>query len=161
MTKSTGFWFGMLLCAALVGCSSPHHGGMGHGSSERHWEKAQADIAALVRKHVADPQKAQEARAVTEDIVKEIRESRERSRQYHRQLYELNAKYEATPEEFTTILDDMHNRRMQSATRILGLRFKLKHLLTAQEWDGLSQDMMTHVSHYPRGSEPSSRSGGY
>ena len=118
MMHSIGLWFGMLLCATVAACTSPHHGEMGQRSNERHWEQAQADIAALVARHVTDPHKEGDARAVTEDIVKEIRESRERSRQYHRQSYELNAQYEATPEEFTKILDDMHNSRMQSAARI-------------------------------------------
>jgi hypothetical protein len=60
----------------------------------------------------------------------------------------LNAKYDAAPEEFTKILDEQNNSRMQSAAKILGLRFKLKGLLTAQEWNALSQDMMAYGDRY-------------
>ena len=53
----------------------------------------------------------------------------------------LNADYEAKPEQFTKILDEMNNARMASATKILGLRFKMKALLNAQEWNELTGAM--------------------
>jgi hypothetical protein len=53
----------------------------------------------------------------------------------------LNADYDAKPEQFTKILDDMSNARMASATKILGLRFKMRALLTAQEWNELTGAM--------------------
>ena len=142
----------VLLCAAvlslvLTGCSSPHYG-RGHGTGEAYWDKAKSDIASLVKKHVADPEKAKAANDVAEEIVAELKKSREQNRQYHRRLYELNAQYDATPEEFTKILDEANNTRMQSASRILGLRFKLKSLLTAQEWNALSQDLKAYGNRY-------------
>ena len=148
MMRSTGLWCAVTLSVVLAGCSSPHHGRMGHGSGEAYWDKAKGDIASLINKHVADPQKAKEANAVTEDIVAEIKTSRKQNSRYHRELYELNAKYDATPEEFTRILDAQSNSRMQSAAKILGLRFKLKNLLTAQEWNALSQDLAAYGNRY-------------
>jgi hypothetical protein len=137
--------------------------GYGYGSEDAYFDKAKSDMASLVKKHVADPQKAKEATQVTEEIMAEIKKSREHTRQSHRQLYELNAKYDAAPEEFTKILDEQNNSRMQSASRILGLRFKLKGLLTAQEWNALSQDMMAYGDRYygkgNRGDQP--RTSGY
>jgi hypothetical protein len=153
-----------LRCAAILsmlvaGCSSPHHGRMGAGDA--YWDKAKSDMASLVKKHVADPEKAKEANKVTEEIIAELRKSRDQNRQYHRQLYELNAKYDAAPEEFTKILDEANHSRMQSASRVLGLRFKLKSLLTAQEWNALSQDMMAYGSRYYGKGGDQSRAGGY
>ncbi|HJR78289.1 MAG TPA: hypothetical protein VJ805_15020 [Nitrospiraceae bacterium] len=148
MIRLNWMWCAVVLSALLAGCSSPHHGRMGHGAGEVYWDKAKSDMAALIKKHVADPERAKEANKVTEDIVAEIRKSRDQHRQYHRHLYELNAKYDATPEEFTKILDEANHSRMQSASRILGLRFKLKSLLTAQEWTALSQDMMAYGDRY-------------
>jgi hypothetical protein len=148
MMRSTGLWCAVTLLVVLAGCSSPHHGRIGHRSGEAYWDKAKGDIAALINKHVADPQKAKEANAVTEDIVTEIKKSREQNSRYHRELYELNAKYDATPEEFTKLLDAQNNSRMQSAAKILGLRFKLKNLLTAQEWNALSQDLAAYGNRY-------------
>jgi Tfp pilus assembly protein FimV len=147
MIRLNWVWCAAVFCALMAGCSSPHYGRM-HGTGDTYWDKAKSDMAALIKKHVADPERAKEANKVTEDIVAELRKSRDQTRQYHRQLYELNAKYDATPEEFTKILDEANHSRMQSASRILGLRFKLKNLLTAQEWNALSQDMMAYASRY-------------
>jgi hypothetical protein len=43
-------------------------------------------------------------------------------------LYQLNTKYEATPEDFTKLLDELNTARMRTAAMILGLRFKMKAL---------------------------------
>ena len=56
----------------------------------------------------------------------------------------------ASPEEFTKILDDTNNRRMRTATRVLGLRFKMKELMTADEWKALSDRMLQYSSRYER-----------
>jgi len=45
-------------------------------------------------------------------------------------------------------LDEQNNERMASATRILGLRFKLKTILTAQEWKDLTDAMDKTRSRY-------------
>jgi hypothetical protein len=92
--------------------------------------------------------------------VTEIKKSREQNSRYHRELYELNAKYDATPEEFTKILDAQNNSRMQSAAKILGLRFKLKNLLTTQEWNALSQDLAAYGNrYYGKGDDHAGKSG--
>jgi hypothetical protein len=70
----------------------------------------------------------------------------------------LNANYSATPEEFTKVLDDANNRRMQSATKILSLRFRMKDLMTAEEWKALSDQMLAYSSRYKH-SESSPRPG--
>ena len=161
MTRSNSLWCTLVLTLILAGCSSPHYGRMGHGSGDSYWDRDKGDIASLIKKHVADPQKATAADEVTEEIVAELRKSRVQSRQHHRQLYELNAKYDATPEEFTKILDEANHSRMQSAGRILGLRFKLKSLLTAQEWNALSQDLADYGNRYYGKGVDQSRMSGY
>ena len=92
------------------------------------------------------------------DIVAELKASREQARAGHRRLYELNANYAATPEEFTKALDDANNQRMQSAAKILSLRFKMKDLMTAEEWKALSDQMLSYSSRY-RHSESSPKTG--
>ena len=37
---------------------------------------------------------------------------------------------------------------MRSSAKILGLRFKMKGLLTAQEWAGLSEELQNYGSRY-------------
>ncbi|MGH7229591.1 MAG: hypothetical protein ACREIH_10320 [Nitrospiraceae bacterium] len=65
-----------------------------------------------------------------------------------KRLYELNANYGATPEEVTKILDDLNNDRVRTATKILGIRFKMKATLTPQECKTLSEGMALSVSRY-------------
>jgi hypothetical protein len=60
----------------------------------------------------------------------------------------LSANYAATPEEFTKALDDANNLRMQSAAKILSLRFRMKDLMTAEEWKALSDQMLAYSSRY-------------
>jgi hypothetical protein len=82
------------------------------------------------------------------EIVTELKASRENERAGHRRLYELSANYAATPEEFTKVLDDANNLRMQSAAKILSLRFRMKDLMTAEEWKALSDQMLAYSSRY-------------
>ena len=141
----------MLLSGVLVilftGCSSPHHGNYSRGQGD-YWNKASQDVSGLVEKHVRDPEKVKQVNAVMGEIITEIKSAREQHRQYHRALYELNANYSASPEEFTKILDELNNSRMRSSAKILGFRFKMKGLLTAQEWAGLSEDLQNYGSRY-------------
>ncbi|HKQ35932.1 MAG TPA: hypothetical protein VJT11_11555, partial [Nitrospiraceae bacterium] len=50
--------------------------------------------------------------------------------------------------EFTKVLDDANNQRMQSAAKILSLRFRMKDLMTAEEWKALSDQMLAYSSRY-------------
>jgi hypothetical protein len=150
---------GFVAVLALAGCSSPHHHGMaGEGKGDAYWQKGQQDMAALIDRTVKDQEKAGQVKTIVGEIVTELKASREQDRAGHRRLYELNANYSATPEEFTKVLDDANNRRMQSATKILSLRFRMKDLMTAEEWKALSDQMLAYSSRYKH-SESSPRPG--
>jgi len=152
--KSVKVWLLMsvLVWLPLAGCGG-YHGMGGHGRSGMGMvgEKAQKEMAALIDQTVQDPDKAKRAQAVVGDMIEEITQSYQNQRQFHRQLYEMNANYDATPEDFTKILDEASNSRMRSATKILGLRFKLKEMLTAAEWKTLSEGMNRYQSRYGQG----------
>lgn len=136
-----------VLLTLFAGCSSPHHGNYDRAQSD-YWNKASQDVSGLVEKHVHDPEKVKQVNIVMGEIITEIKSAGEQHRQYHRALYDLNANYAASPEEFTKILDELNNSRMRSAAKILGLRFKMKALLTSQEWAGLSEELQTYGSRY-------------
>jgi predicted KAP-like P-loop ATPase len=70
-----------------------------------------------------------------------VKQSAQQTRGYHEQLYSLNSDYQAKPEQFTKVLDELNNARMASGTKILGMRFKIRDLLTAQEWKDLTEEM--------------------
>lgn len=147
---------GLLMLAALAvlsGCSSHHHHGMmGAGNSEVYWQKGQQDMEGLINRTVKDPDKAKQVNVLAGEIIKELRAIREQQRAYHRDLYTLNASYTAAPEEFSKILNEANIQRMQSSARVLSLRFKMKDLMTADEWKALSDRMISYSGRYQHGS---------
>lgn len=142
-----------LATLATVGCAT--HPGMRYNGGGEPGASALGrglqEMTALIEKTVQDPEKAKQAQGIVEEIVAEVKQSSQQNQQVRQQLYKLNANYEATPEEFTKILDDLNNNRMKTATKILGLRFKMKAMLTAQEWKALSEGMAMSRSRYRHG----------
>ncbi len=136
-----------VLAAGLSGCSH-HHGSYEHGKGDYYWSKASQDVSGLIDKHVKNPETAKQVNVVMGEMITEIKSAREQHRQSHRALYELNANYSASPEEFTKILDELNTNRMRSAAKILGLRFKMKSLLTAEEWTAMSDELKRYGSRY-------------
>lgn len=143
---------GVFAAAVLAGCSSHHHhGAMGAGNSDAYWQKGQQDMTALIDRTVTDPEKAKLVNGFVTDIITELKAAREQERAYHRQLYTLNASYTTTPEEFSKILNESAQQRMGRSAKILSLRFKMKHLMTADEWKALSDQMLSYSGRYQHG----------
>jgi len=148
-------WAGLALAGLLVmgGCSGHHHHGMMEGGKgDAYWQKGQQDMEGLINRTVKDPEKAKQVNGIVGEIVQELKAGREQERNYHRQLYTLNSSYQATPEDFTKILDEGNNARMRSSAKILSLRFKMKDLMTADEWKALSDQMLAYSGKYQHGS---------
>ncbi|MBH0201614.1 MAG: hypothetical protein HP496_04765 [Nitrospira sp.] len=154
MKRKLSGLLGALSLVVLVGCSSHHHhhGMMGGGSSDAYWQKGQQDMEGLINRTVQDPEKAKGVNAYVGEIIKELKESREQERAYHRQLYTLNTSYTATPDEFSKIVNEANIQRAQSAAKVLSLRFKMKDLMTADEWKTLSDRMVSYSGRYQHGS---------
>ena len=159
MKRIQGYVLGLVILLALAGCSSHRHHEMGsEGKGDAYWQKGQQDMAAFIDRTVKDQEKAGQVKSIVSEIVAELKAGREQERAGHRRLYELNANYAATPEEFTKALDDTNDRRMQSAAKILSLRFRMKDLMTAEEWKALSDKMLAYSSRYKH-SESAPRTG--
>ena len=149
MKRIQRYALGLVAVFALAGCSPHHHYGMAGGEKgDAYWQKGQQDMASLIDRTVKDQEKAQQVKSIVNDIVAELKASREQDRAAHRRLYELNANYAATPDEFTKVLDDANSLRTQSATKILSLRFKMKELMTVEEWKALSDQMLAYSNRY-------------
>jgi Spy/CpxP family protein refolding chaperone len=116
-------------------------------------ERGLSQVRSLIDSTIKDPAKAKRAQEIVEAIVAEVRTSTQQSRKFHEQLYDLNAKYDATPEDFLKILDQLNNSRMKAAINILGLRFKMKDMLTAEEWKALSEGLTQARRRYRYGGE--------
>jgi hypothetical protein len=152
MKRIQRYVFGLVAVLTLAGCSSHHNYGMASDEKgDAYWQKGQQDMASLIDRTVKDQGKAEQVKSVVNDIVAELKAGREQARAGHRRLYELNANYAATPEEFTKVLDETNNQRMQSATKILALRFKMKEFMTVEEWKALSDRMLAYSSRYQHG----------
>lgn len=102
----------------------------------------------MIDRTFKDEGKAEQVKSVVSEIVAELKAIRDQECAGHRRLYELNANYEATPEEFTKVLDDAYNQRVQSATKFLVLYFKMKELMTVEEWNALSDRMLAYGGRY-------------
>ncbi len=137
----------------LVGCSSHHHHhGMAGGKSDSYWQKGQQDMEGLVNRTVQDPDKAKAVNALVGEIINELKAGREQERAYHRQLYTLNTSYTAPPDEFSKILNEATIQRTQSSAKVLSLRFKMKELMTADEWKAMTDKMLSYSGRYQHGS---------
>jgi transketolase len=145
---------GLLLLAGCGHHGAYHHGGgagggMGHG----HGADRGKEVMAAVEKAVPDPEKARRVQDALKEIMDEAAQSYKQNREFHRKLYELNASYTAAPEEFTKILDDLNNNRMRTGARILATRFKIKEMLTAEEWKAFTDNLNASRARYMHGHE--------
>ncbi len=152
MKRTLSGLFGMVAAVVLAGCSSYHHHGMmGGGNSDAYWQKGQQDMAALIDRTIKDPDRAKQINGVVGQIISELKAGREQERAYHRQLYTLNTSYTATPAEFTKILNEASQQRMGTSAKILTLRFKMKELMSADEWKDLTDQMLSYSNKYQHG----------
>ena len=155
-----------LVLLITAGCSG-HHQGRPGGHGEPTLQEVVPEVKHLVEQNVKDPEKATQVQAMVQDIAKEVRKSNQEVRGFHEQLASLNADYNAKPDQFLKILDGLNNTRMESAMKILTMRFKIKDMLTAEEWKNLNDAMIKvrqeHEKKPPGGAMPhgTSPSSGY
>ncbi len=145
----------LLALFVMPGCGKYYHKYRG---MEGAMERAQEEVSTLVESTLKDPAKAEQAKGIMGQIVAEVKHSRQQNRESHQQLYDLNVDYDAEPEEFLKMIDARNAQRMQTASKILRLRFDLKELMTREEWktftDGLAE-MRSRYRHPKRGEEKS------
>lgn len=141
--------FALLMTTLTVaGCAGRHGYETGAGHREAALQRGVTETNDLLDRTVKDPARATQAKAIVQDIVGEVKQSYKVNQEYHKKLYTLNTNYDAAPEQFTKLLDDLNNARMASATKILGMRFKMKSILTPQEWKEFAAAMDRARSHY-------------
>jgi uncharacterized coiled-coil DUF342 family protein len=149
MRAGKALLFGLGILLVSTGCAGHH--GPGYGGRAQAMEKGAAEMKALVAETVQDPEKAKRVQAVMDEMMGEVRQLAQQDREFHRKLYDLNANYDATPEQFTKILDDLNNNRMRASMTILAKRFQMKEMLSAQEWKALTDGMEKIRSRYRHG----------
>ena len=151
--KSFALIAGLVLVAGCGHGSYQHGGSAGGGMGHGHGADREKEIMAAIEKAVPDSDKAKHVQEMLKEIMEEAAQSYKQNREFHQKLYELNGNYTATPEEFTKILDDMNNNRMRIDVKILAVRFKIKEMLTADQWKALTDNLNASRARYMHGHE--------
>lgn len=106
-------------------------------------ERGTQEAVRIIQKKVDDPRRAERLAQLFERLDKQFQEVLRERHTFHQRLAELNADYDASPEAFHALLDDMHTIFEESGTEIVKTRFAIKEVLTAEEWHELEQ----HLKH--------------
>jgi hypothetical protein len=118
---------------------SPH--GSMRSTDSPSMEAVIPEVKRLVEETVREPSRAQQVEDLLQDLVKEVRKTNQEARGYHEQLNALNADYDAPRDKFEKIVKELQDVRAESAAKILDMRFKIRSLMTAQEWKDLNDKM--------------------
>jgi hypothetical protein len=131
---------------ASSGSPSPHsgdyrsstapHGRMGRSGPDV--DTIVPEVKKMVEESVTDPNRAQQVESILQDLVKEVRLANQETRGFHEQLNALNANYDAKREQFEQIVRELQDTRAERAAKILDMRFRIRELMTAQEWKNLT-----------------------
>jgi hypothetical protein len=100
------------------------------------------EVSRLVQETVKEPSRAQQVEGLLQDLIKEVRKTNQETRGFHEQLNVLNADYDAPRDKFEQVVKELNQTRADSAARILDMRFKIRSLMTAQEWKDLNDKMI-------------------
>ena len=88
---------------------------------------------------VEERSRAERAKVSVRLLEGEAREAYQDNRNAGRDLLRLNADYDATPEDFERIFDQLRANRARSAERILRLAIRTREDLTPDEWRALNK----------------------
>lgn len=121
-----------------MGSAPSPHGRMGAARSRPDMEAIVPEVKKMVEDTVKDQNRAQQVETILQDLVKEVRIANQETRGFHEQLNALNANYEAKREQFERIVKDLQDTRAERASKILDMRFRIRELMTAQEWKDLT-----------------------
>ena len=100
------------------------------------------EVKRMVEETVKERGRAQQVEELLQELVKEVRKTNQEARGYHEQLNALNADYDAPRDKFEKIVKELQDTRAESAAKILDTRFKIRSLMTAQEWKDLNDKML-------------------
>ena len=96
---------------------------------------------ATVRERVADPDRRDEALALVDEITAVESGYVKRERAIRVQLFELNANFDADPDDFRLLYDDLEIARDQALDELLANLNTLEVVLTREEWLALTDSL--------------------
>ena len=122
-----------LVMAALSGCSSKHP------TAEQQERTDVQAYEAQIRKVVADPARADQLVALTNEFQQQAGESVAIFRDYRAKVAALNSDYEATREQFEALLGQQDAHRAAWTKKVTALRERMVALTTDSEWEELKK----------------------
>jgi hypothetical protein len=132
MKPSTACLFiGMLLAAGCAGDREP--------TVLTSAEEALRELRAAVSSEVRDSARAKQASSLVDEIEPLLREGDADLRAHNERIWNLNADYDATQEDFRAAFRDFNAKRDERQRRVLYVHQRAKQLLTAEEWSALGQ----------------------
>jgi hypothetical protein len=120
-------------CALLVSGCAHEHEKVAPNALET------VDMKALVHKEVSDPVRAGKILALLEQIDADFNKRIKANRETQQEVLRLNTDYNATPEQFKTIMERAGESRDEERARILEAYVKVKEITTPQEWEAISK----------------------
>lgn len=123
----------ILVLAALAGCSSKHP-----TAEQRERAEVQA-YEAQIRKVVADPARADQLVALTNEFQQQAGKSVAIYRDYRAKVAALNSNYEATREQFQAVFSQQDAHRELWTKKVTALREQMAALTTDLEWEKLKK----------------------
>jgi hypothetical protein len=92
------------------------------------------DIAKPVKKYVQDEARAEQVIAINKKMISEEAALNEDIAKARKQIAELNGNRLASEAEFAEIFAALDQKRADSFEKMVDSRFKMKELMTAEEW---------------------------
>ncbi len=141
--------FSVFVILVAAGCSQHQRAGYwGNGENDRKMDRLARHAASLIEDTVQDRDRADQVKALVTELIQVGSGASRQNADYHQRVHTLNAKYDTTPEEFGSVLDEMQTTLTRTAAQIVDLRFKIKEQLTEEEWNALSKQVDRHGDRY-------------
>jgi hypothetical protein len=93
-----------------------------------------ADIKGDLKTYVADSARADQIVSHLEEVESIISSDNKKIKEIHVEVERLNANYDSTDEQYAAVLEKGHKITLDSRNRILEQRFKMKKLMSHEEW---------------------------
>ena len=91
-----------------------------------------------IKKTIADPDNADDLLEVVDDMEVELIQLDRGARGYYERLAALDADNEATQDDFHRAIDEYNQERVKLRDKLLDHRFRMRDLVTVEEWKDLS-----------------------
>ena len=92
------------------------------------------DLSAKVENNIIVSDQKKELLSLVDDMEDEIKKFSNQLKGSSKAIKRLNKDYDATREDFETILHELNTNRAGTQEKIMKIRFKMKNRLTREEW---------------------------